>query len=513
MYKEYYYKVRPNFIYYLNLFFLNTPIFFLISNVISWFSILKNYNSFKLVIHFNYCFTLIAPFYWVRYLNLKKYGTRGITPTLGLGNHKLFNYWIYNTLSQFLFYKSGIWFYMLSSFVLTSALIVILLFCNFEIIIFTFFILIFCGSKIFHKFTFVCQNYNALGWSFCPFFFYFMGTQEYFFASIFLLIISFLSLTATILISTFSLCFCLDSQSFLPLMTLFPSIIKIFICLIHGSGVKNILNTLSFISKSIGFTKRNTKYILKRDKFKRKYILYFYVLFQIYNFYQSESLNLFFLLFSILVITNYFIARFCDEQSLDILSFIVLFHFVSNQPQLDLFNIFFIVLLLNFSFMQIYDHSLIKRPLSCEPFINAFEDFFKPIKDNSKVFFCFSDPKNKYEDLFDRQRYLLDFPSYCAVLRNIHLFPDYSTVFDTNYPDSPQIWANSPSETQILLKEYDTQYCIVSQNTESDLSKKWLEAGYSIVTTFDWGLFLNKNKIDRNLWWFGMPKWFLLKSF
>lgn len=508
-----YYKLRPIVLYWFNLFFVNTPLFNFFSIVFS----LPKYLNIKLIynlksnIHFNYNFLLISPFYWVRHINLRRYGLKGSSKSMGLGNHSLSNYWFYNLISQYLFYQTGYFFYIISSSILIIILFYILYLSNFNLFILLGLFLLFISSKIFYKFTFVCQNYNALGWAFCPLFFYALQINDVIFASLSLFIVSFLSFTATVLIIPFSLCFCLESNSFLPLVTVVPASIKILATLMYSSGFKNSLNSISTIAKAIGFTNRDTKYILKRDSFKRKYILYFYILFQIYIFYQTESINYFFFLFSFLVITNYFIARFCDEQSLDILSFIVLFHFASNQPHLDFFNIFFIILLLNLSFIQIYDHSLIKRPISAQPFINAFENFFKPIKDNSKVFFCFSDPENKYEDLFDRQRYLLDFPSYCATLRNIHLFPDYSTVFDTNYPDSPHIWANTPLETQILLKEYDTQYCIVSQNTESDLSNKWLKAGYSIVTTFDWGLFLNKNKIDRNLWWFGMPKWFLLK--
>ena len=508
-----YYVSRPHVIYLFKLFFFNCPLFFAVSTLLSAkvLSTLYYIKNVRSNIHFNYNFLLISPFYWVRHINLRRYGLKGTSNTMGLGNHSLNNYWFYNLISQYLFYKTGYFFYIISSSILILILYYILYLSSFNLFILLGLLLLFVSSKIFYKFTFVCQNYNALSWAFCPLFFYALQINDVISASLSLFIVSCLSFTATVLTIPFSLCFCLESNSFLPLLTIVPASIKILATLMYSAGFKNSLNSISTIAKAIGFTNRNTKYILKRDTFKRKYILYFYILFQIYIFYQTESINYFFFLFSFLVITNYFIARFCDEQSLDILSFIVLFHFALNQSHLDLFNIVFIVLLLNFSFVQIYDHNLIKRPLSAQPFINAFENFFKPINDNSKVFFCFSDPKNKYEDLFDRQRYLLDFPSYCATLRNIHLFPDYSTVLDTNYPDSPHIWANTPLETQILLKEYDTQYCIVSQNTESDLSNKWLMAGYSIVTTFDWGLFLNKNKINRDLWWFGMPKWFLLK--
>lgn len=511
---KFYYKVRPLILHWFNFLFKNSPIFHIISIIYS-IHVILNYKlliNLKSNIHFNYNFLLISPFYWVRHINLRRYGLKGTTNTMGLGNHSLNNYWFYNFISQYLFYKTGYFFYIISSSILILILYYIIYLSSLNLFILSGLLLLFVSSKIFYKFTFVCQNYNALSWAVCPLFFYALQINDLFSASLSLFIVSCLGFTATVLTIPFSLCFCLESNSFLPLLTIVPASIKILATLMYSAGFKNSLNSISTIAKAIGFTNGNTKYILKRDTFKRKYIVYFYVLFQIYIFYQTASLNYFFFLFSFLVITNYYIARFCDEQSLDILSFIVLFHFASNQLHLDLFYLFFILLLVNFSFTQIYDHSLIKRPLSAKPFINAFENFLKPINENSRVFFCFSDPENKYEDLFDRQRYLLDFPSYCATLRNIHLFPDYSTVFDTNYPGSPQIWANRPLETQILLKEYNTQYCIVSQNTESDLSNKWLESGYSIVTTFDWGLFLNKNKIDRNLWWFGMPKWFLLKS-
>ena len=493
---------------------MNSTAFYITSTFLSFknslsLTLVKNFNKY---IHFNYNFLLISPFYWVRYLNILRYGLKGISPTLGFGNHKLNNYWFYNFLSQFLFYKTGYLFYIISSITLLISLTFVLYSVQEDILYILGILLIFIGSKVFHKFTFVCQNYNALGWAFSPLFFYALQTQEYFYAGLSLLFISCLSFTTTILISPFALCFCFEQNTYLPLLSVIPTLIKIFILIVYSSGFTKIKNTILYIAKAIGFTKKNTKYILDKDKFKRKHILYFHILFQIYIFCVTYSVNYFFLLFTLLVLANFYLARFCDEQSLDILSFIILFHYAVNQLDLDFFIIILLFFLLNFSFIQIYDNSLIKKPISATPFLKAFESFFKPIQENSKVFLCFTDPQNKYENLFDKQRYLLDYPLYCATIRNIHLFPEYTTVCDSNFPNSPNIWADNPKDTQVLLEEYKTSYCIVSQSTESELSVKWSKAGFSVVNIFDWGTFLNENKIDRSLWWFGMPKWFLLKK-
>ena len=84
-------------------------------------------------------------------------------------------------------------------------------------------------------------------------------------------------------------------------------------------------------------------------------------------------------------------------------------------------------------------------------------------------------------------------------------------MFDTNKKGDIYIWADNPEEVIESINKFGTDYCIVSQPAGTELSPVWPDNGFSIINSFDWTRFLKEEGISKKEWWFGTPRWFLLK--
>ena len=411
-----------------------------------------------------------------------------------------------------MFYRLGIVFHLITFSTLVSTCILVWFTNKSDCYLYLLVLPIFLTSRLLHNFSFVSQNYNAIGWAICPLIPYFISIHDYLFVIIVCLAVSYLSFTACVSFIILSVGYSLDQNSITPFLCTLPAALKIIIQIIYATGTKDLGASFAFTARAIGLiSDTKVKYIRTQKSVRDKYIISLYIILFCYLYIDAKYICFPLLVFICMLILNFSIARYADEESLDILAFILLFGLCTININITGEIIIFTLIMLNISFSRVNDHKLIKRPIDRTPFIESFNKFFKDIKKNSKVFFCFSDPQNKYENLFNGQRYLLDFPCYCSTLSSIHLFPEFSTVFDTNKKGDVNVWADSPEDVIESMNRFGTDYCIVSQPSGTELSTVWPDNKFSIINSFDWTRFLKKEGISKEEWWFGTPRWFLLK--
>jgi hypothetical protein len=425
---------------------------------------------------------------------------------MGVGNHDLSQYWYYTKLSLFLFYKNGALFQVYSGLLLATSII----YCSdltnpINLVI----LLIFFSSKFFHYFIFVSQNYNAIGWAIVPLYIYFINTYEHLIASAALLAISFLSFTAAVCLIFISIGFSLEQNSWLPILYSIPCIFKILTHILPNL-LKNNFDSIKKVASSIGFTNKTSKYKFNKSKFNS--ILFFIYILIILNLYFFHN-KIYYSLISILIlfIFNFKIARFADNQTFDCLFVICLIGLYLNNIDSTVFDLILLILLINQLMFEVNNETFCKNAIFDNSLSMHISNFLSKVPSGSKIFCTYRDPQGVYNDCFEGFRFLLDFNVYEANKRNILVFPDFSAVFDNNHDDSFFLWSNSPKETLRQMKFFGAEYTLCHQKQETKLNAKWTNLGFKELATFDWHELVTQN-YDINQWWYGTPKWFLLKK-
>jgi len=220
-------------------------------------------------------------------------------------------------------------------------------------------------------------------------------------------------------------------------------------------------------------------------------------------------------------IINQRVMRFSDLQSMIIL-FVSVFcaEILSSAPSLIGLLVFMLVANPIPAFLSLCssrNDGTVVRPVCLKPFDHSrlqkeFERFFHTVPTGTHVYFAFDDPQGEYEKIFDGYRNLIELPIYVASKRGIHLFPDWYAVAETNYPGAPNCWGRTIESVSDNVKRWKASYVIVYQRSGTTLSTEWEKSGFSVVTCFDWKLWI-ENLRGQPLWSTeGPPCWWLLKA-
>ena len=121
-----------------------------------------------------------------------------------------------------------------------------------------------------------------------------------------------------------------------------------------------------------------------------------------------------------------------------------------------------------------FDHKILE---------NEVRNFFKIIPKNSKIYFAFNDPKGLYNNIFDGYRTIIELPLYVASKNELHLFPDWWAVAETNYQGSPKCWGRSVKEVIQNCQNWGAEFAIIYQE-KSTLDKKWSQH-FDEISIFD----------------------------
>ena len=494
-----------------------TPTRFLIS-FIAFCKSLTNYSEYS---RFSSHLGINSVFYWTQAFNLKKYGRSGVSPHLGLGDYKLSKWFYISIPSHYLFWKYS---FFVPFFMFLWLISFFVWFGDLSILSFSIVIILTIFSTTYYSAIVILQNYNSFGWAFLPIFIFALQTQN-----LTLIIISlFFICVGSFTVAFFSfamlfLLFVFDDMEWPILGCTIPSIILIFLQLIPSLKEKNTLANFMHILKAIGFSNK-TKLVYERKSeliYNLANLYYTIIYFQFsFFFYLANGItsNTVLLWFCVLAqIINSFAFRIADRQSLYLLnttlivsSIIVSFNYLLLIP--------FWIAISPLPFLIGLTKS-VKNPFSFpnyKPFkislqLKEMEKFLSLVKSKEKILFCFDNPNGDYNKVFDNYRVIYELPLYAASNRGIHLFPDWWTVFESNYEGALGFWGRDLISIKRNIKAFKPDFIIIYQTIDKELDKIWIENNFSIISSFDWGNAETLLKKPYLPWLGDSPKWWLLK--
>ncbi len=452
-------------------------------------------------------------FYRTQWININRYGRLSNSPIIGLGNFPMANWWHLSSLASYFYANAGaittllgtlalvfthwIWFQSVDA--VWLGIITLLLF--------------FCSTM--YAMAFARQNYQILAWIFLPTILFGLLTKQLVISTIALFLASLFGITAFAVGSIFVVVTAVHQQQPLALCVLLPSIIPIVVRFVPLSIKGNLKNSILNVGKLIGLLHTNVRY--KRTSMRLS----------IYNFYYMSLYGLglgliwfgkfeapLYLLSSyLLYLINQMFIRFADEES----TIIVVTLAASAEVLLLPFNGFALLglvvvanPLLNIHRTGSYVFPKVFKPFDVEMLLVPLRDFLD-IPKNSRVLFAFSDPLGKYESIFDGYRIMLEAPLLVAAEKEIHLFPDWYAVQETNYDGAPSIWGRSINEVCSNVEYWDAEYILLYQDSGTKLHSDW-NLKFKIISEFDWTNLLQDDEmrslIPKSL---KPPKWWLLK--
>jgi hypothetical protein len=457
-------------------------------------------------------------FYKTQFINLNKFGRAGTSSIIGLGNFSLKSWFHISVIANYIYTNAGavttllgtliwilghcVWFEHYT-FAQTAPIVSVLFF-----------------SSTAYAMAFARQNYQILGWMWFPIALFFMYQEQWILSSFCWVLAGFAGITQVFFSVILSFLFALKLQMLAPLLTTLPvGIIWLFYLSIYLFD-KNFYTSALSTLKVVGLTKKEVRYHRKRQI--NLETIYFSALYSIGCFFfylTTDHLPYLSIAFCGIFMMNQTMFRVADEQSLIIL-FVSIFAFEVLQEDFSWMLIGVLWLVANphaffvsigkFSESNIYSIK-VNAPFDHTPLLDKFKIFFSNVPEGEKVYFAFADPQGNYFNIFDGYRIILEAPLVVTAERNIHLFPDWYAVVETNYIGAPQCWGRSPVEVKDNLIRWNAKYAIVYQSTETDLELQWNQ-DFEEMGSFDWKD-ITPSLRGTALWANGLPtpKWFLIK--
>ena len=235
---------------------------------------------------------------------------------------------------------------------------------------------------------------------------------------------------------------------------------------------------------------------------------------------MSESPPVLLLFGALLVPINENLFRVADQQSIVILVSSLFMHaFITTDAQW----VSVVALWVAFSPIGVFlliqqvteDGGLtgvsVHKPFDHVELSDAMNNFLLSIGKGERAYVAFNDPDNRYKNIFDGYRVIHELTLFVAAEKEIHVFPDWYAVLETNFEGAEQCWGRSVQAVTANCKRWDAKFAIIYQQTGTDLQEHWLN-DFIYISEFDWGDYLTvlggtglwSNKIPA-------PKFFLLK--
>ena len=372
-------------------------------------------------------------------------------------------------------------------------------------------------STTFYANLFVYQNYNVLGWLFFPLGLYGLFTSNWLLASGVWFLISFNSVTVSII--GFILCagVALVESNMHPLFSVIPAFIKLGTHAIPLFEKGKFWEIVQEIAGSIGLLHKNIKY--KRIFIFKKIHVYFLILyfqFTMAYWLYTDKIPYLFIIAIILYILNLNILRFADFQSIYILIFSLATAYMLLSDEVCLLVSYWILVspipraLQLPSKEDVFDVVPQYAPFEVSSFIRKMEDFLNNVRKSDKIMLAFDDPQYEYHRIFDGYRVLLELLFYVVSLKEIHAIPDWWAIYQANVNDNRNFWGR---DTDAVLKNvvcWRADYVLVYQKCDTTIDSKWEALGFKLISKFSWKGFGLEDQLDKP---FGgdFPDWFLLK--
>ena len=494
-----------------------TPLFIFFSWPISlWNSRLLFQGQWSKYQGFDAKHAINSLFYRTQWINIDRYGRRSISPVLGLGNYPLKMFWHLSNFSSYFYSHAGAISILIGTFIMVLSHLFWLQEGNLFWVLIVTGILFFSSTS--YLMAFALQNYQILSWMLLPITFYGLINGYYVVAAAFLLISSSLGITAFIF-SFFSIgIFVAQSGTYAQIFIIIPACIMVIIKLVFIFYDGDIWNSFLMIGKLIGLIKKDVQYKRKSMKIGL-FNLYFMVLYGIgivLLWYFGEKLPVFPITAFFIFIINQTFMRVADHESV-ITFFLIMTGLEVMQMPYNWLILCPLVLICNplpgllgsgKNFLATLPS--VYSPFDSEPLLRKIR-FFLDLPKKSKVFFAFNSPNGVYENIFDGYRHLLEAAFLVGTEQEIHLFPDWYAVAQTNYPEAPSIWGRNPESVKQNMNRWNADYVIIYQDSNTDLSAEWVD-DFTVVNSIDWNIVfpdLKKKRVISES--HPTPKWWLLK--
>lgn len=456
-------------------------------------------------------------FYKTQWLNINQYGRNGISKFLSLGNYPISNLFHISLISSYIFSRAGAATTLFSTIIWIFSNLIWLETNNIFWSLIIVFILALSSTS--YAMAFSLQNYQILSWFWMPLALYHTNQAEYISSFFSWMAISLFGLTQIVWGVPLCIYFSFKQNSFFPILIIFicsiVSLLRIYPLLKKQNSKKRIMDIL----KLIGVQKSENKYSynLQKMDLSNWYLITLYSI-PIILFWMARSYPPILLIigYSILICNQRFI-RVADKQSVIILNAtLIVFEAMSSSPNLFILLALFIAinpygLILGIENMS--NKIKVFSPFDHEDIFKNIEKFFSPIKENSKVYASFKDPKNNYHEIFNGYSVLHELSLSIANKNNFHLFPDWYAVAEYNSNDSPNLWSESIDDVFNQCKIFGAKYALIYRKEGSNLEKSCLN-NFKVISEYDWSNTINK--VHQNKTW-GIPKekyspkWFLLE--
>ncbi len=439
-------------------------------------------------------------FYRTQWLNIERFGRRGVSPLVGLGEYPLSRWFHLTLLSSCLYANAGAVTTLLGTLAWVALHLVWLDGGAAGWTLATAAVL--WASSTAYAMAFTRQNYNILGWMWLPLALHGALTGQWTLASLAWLAASLSSITAIFTAVPLMAVLAWHIGSALPLLGLVPALVKVaahLLPLMSGGGLRPALLN---VAKMIGMTGAGVRY--KRQSMRpRPFTVYFIVIYAVgcALLWADRGPRALPLAALALVAINQLLLRFADEQSV-IVMFISVFaaELLASAPSVLALAGFWVVAnplpvflglcspqrdrsIVRVQVRSPYDHSRLQAGL---------ERFLRDVPAGQRVLFAFGDPGGVYENVFDGYRGLLELPLFVAATRGVHLFPDWYAVAETNYQGAPEFWGRSVGQVRALAASWRAQHVIVYHDSGAELDHDWSAAGFRLQATFDWGEWLHE---------------------
>jgi hypothetical protein len=462
---------------------------------------------------------LTSFFYATQWLNLSRFGVRGRSPLVGLGNYPLGRWFHLSLLSSCLYAQAG------AVCTLTGTLAWVLLHLVWLDAATTWWVLAVTATLLFSStgfaMAFTRQNYNILGWMWLPLALYAVARGQWVLAAFAFLAASLASITVVFAALPLMLALAMQAGSIAPVLVLVPALLKLALHLepvLGGGG--GAWATIRNMAKMIGVSSSGVRYARESMRL-RPLSAYFIVLYaaSVALLWADHRVPVLPLAALGLFIVNQLFVRFADEQSV-IVMFVsaVAAQLLGAPPSLLGWIAFSIaanplpVFLGLCAYEQ--DRSLVRvrtrAPFDHAALLAACERFLEAIPAGATALFAFEDPEGVYENIFDGYRTVLELPRYVAASRGVRLIPDWHAIAETNYPGAPAWWGRSPDCVLANAKSLGASHAVVYTDSGVGLDGSWALAGFVEKASFDWGTW-GAVLGDEALWRSPRPpRWWLL---
>ncbi len=438
---------------------------------------------------------LTSFFYKTQWLNFARYGRRGASPIVGLGNYPLSRWFHLSLLSSCLYANAG----AVSTLAGTLAWVLLhLVWLDAAASSWVVGVaVVFLFSSTAFAMAFRRQNYNILGWMWLPLALYAVLTAQWALAALAWLAASMASITVIFAALPLMIAYALSVGRWEPLLALLPALLKLTLHLEPLLSGGSVHAALANMAKMIGLTSTGVRY-KRRSMRLRPFSAYFIVIYAIGcgMLWFDRSMPILPLAALVLFAVNQVLVRFADEQSVIVLfASVFAAHLMVSPPSV----IGLVALSIVVNPMPVFlglcsfelDHTVVRtqtrRPFDHTRMQAALEKFFESVPAAARVFMAFDDPLGEYEKIFDGYRTLLDLPQFVAAGRGVHLFPDWYAVAETNYEGAPNCWGRAVESVLDNARRWQATHVIVYHNSGAELEAGWSMRGFTQLASFDWG--------------------------